>query len=742
MSVRSRESAGSAVSRRHRLPHHRLPLRVAAAVGALVTLCIAGVTGPALAATPTSTAVASLRTLPVGLAPSSVAVDNTAHDAFVANALSGSVSMVNTSTGQLVRTIHLAGAPVDVAVDPAADRLLVTESAGTVVVLGERSDQVLQTLALPGANQVAVDPQLHLAYVTAQNSGYLTVLDDVTGTVVSTLDLRASGFALAVDPAAGDVFVTGGRVRCVMVVSEKSRRVVARVALPVAPYDIAADPVSGQVWVTAPTAGMVVDISATSRHIVHVRHTGPGSFPEGVAIDSGSNTAYITNADAGTVETFNDLTAQHDQTLVATGRPVAVGVDSVNHLSVVARTETDALSEFAPSSNGTSADTSPQVAAATAQPAGPVSRKPIVPSDGVLVGAHVFVEKGVSEADQEATFESEIGRKLAVDNSYINWDENLIGGLQIADGRNGRIPMLSWHCDLDGDGAIIDGSADNLIRAQALEVAQYGHPVFIRWAWEMNLVGGQHAQCLGGLGAAGYIRAWQHIWTIFQQEGATNASFVWVPSGWNAGADADQYYPGARFVDWVGADGYARQDGGPSFAQTFTYFYSQWAGNKPIMITETGVEGTPREQAHFLAAMFATLPRKFPDIKSVVYFDSTSEYLLTSRVAQAAFAAGGALPYFSAREASSLPAITTSAPPGATVSAPYAGRVSATGFPVPLISVTGLPAGLHFRNDGEGTGLIAGTPTEFGSFTITETALNQQGSRSHSYTLTVATAPS
>ncbi|HEX4524351.1 MAG TPA: Ig domain-containing protein [Casimicrobiaceae bacterium] len=67
------------------------------------------------------------------------------------------------------------------------------------------------------------------------------------------------------------------------------------------------------------------------------------------------------------------------------------------------------------------------------------------------------------------------------------------------------------------------------------------------------------------------------------------------------------------------------------------------------------------------------------------------------------------------------PAITSAAPPHGTAGAPYAFVVSATGNPVPVLSVEGLPGGLSFDAP---SGLISGAPEAAGTSTLTVTADN------------------
>jgi beta-mannanase len=89
-----------------------------------------------------------------------------------------------------------------------------------------------------------------------------------------------------------------------------------------------------------------------------------------------------------------------------------------------------------------------------------------------------------------------------------------------------------------------------------------------------------------------YIKAWQHVHTIFQNVGATNVNWVWCV---NVGIfPLSEWYPGDSYVDWVAADGY-NWGGNASFGHTWQSFQSVFNStitqlaaltSKPIAITE------------------------------------------------------------------------------------------------------------------------------------------------------------
>ena len=80
-------------------------------------------------------------------------------------------------------------------------------------------------------------------------------------------------------------------------------------------------------------------------------------------------------------------------------------------------------------------------------------------------------------------------------------------------------------------------------------------------------------------------------------------------------------------------------------------------------------------------------------------------------------------------------AATDTVPPGT----PFTFNVTTSGFPLPTLSVTGLPNGAAFKDNGDGTGTLSGNlPT--GSYSFTLGAQSSAGSSSQNFVLTVSSA--
>jgi hypothetical protein len=273
-------------------------------------------------------------------------------------------------------------------------------------------------------------------------------------------------------------------------------------------------------------------------------------------------------------------------------------------------------------------------AAAQARPTGPLA-----PSSGVLLGAWVHPTTSPWSSTGVTTFESQIGRKLAIDSHYLGWTATFPVKAEFWDRDNGRVPMVSWGSQTSTENvvaAINAGSYDAMLRNRADAVKAFGAPIMIRPLWEMNgrwmPWNGTKTNDAGTTdGPAQYVQAWRHIHDIFQQQGATNAVWVWAPSVHDIPKDTwnhwTNYYPGDAYVDWVGMDGYNRgttvwYSKWQSFAQIFQGLYSDYAARKPIIVTETASCEQGGSKAQWFNDISTALPAAFPDVQALVYFDA------------------------------------------------------------------------------------------------------------------------
>lgn len=177
-----------------------------------------------------------LRTVTVGMGPSTLAVDTRCGRVFVANRGEGTLSLLDAASGALLRTVAVGRFPTALAVDERRGLVYVVNAGeGTLSLLDARTGALRRTLrVVDRANglfavppyALAVDEardRLYLSTWGAQESvdgalrgpGTLDVLDARTGALLRRLTVGVAPLAVAVEPRSGRVVVLdeGGAVR-------------------------------------------------------------------------------------------------------------------------------------------------------------------------------------------------------------------------------------------------------------------------------------------------------------------------------------------------------------------------------------------------------------------------------------------------------------------------------------------------------------------------------------------------
>jgi beta-mannanase len=229
---------------------------------------------------------------------------------------------------------------------------------------------------------------------------------------------------------------------------------------------------------------------------------------------------------------------------------------------------------------------------------------------------------------------------------------------------HGSIPVLSWGSQASNEAneseyqlaRIASGAFDPYIERFAREAQQWGHPFFLRFDWEMNGSWFQWSTKRNGNDAADFVAAWRHVHDIFEEVGATNATWVWCPyaNGSRNLGNLRSLYPGNGYVNWTCLDGYnwGRHSVNPSPWRSFSYLFgpsykrivSKIAPSKPMMLGEIASNGGGRPKAEWIHQMFAQLPRRYPKVRGLIWFDrpdrGMSWTLESSPVASRAFSEG------------------------------------------------------------------------------------------------------
>ena len=237
--------------------------------------------------------------IPVGSWPRGLAVTPDGSRVYVANYGAGSVSVIDTSTNATVGTpITVGGSPWGVAVTPDGRRVYVTNVSGTVSVIDTSTNQVVSGITLGVVTHgVAVSPDGSRVYVTRFGDGSLSVIDTNTNaTVGDPIPVGALPEGIAITPGGKHAYVANHGSDSVSVIDTETN---SPIGTPIAvgdwPWGIAVSPDGDQVIVAnnQSASGSVID---TDTKTTVGSPIAVGAAPMGVAFRPDGSRAYVVSS--------------------------------------------------------------------------------------------------------------------------------------------------------------------------------------------------------------------------------------------------------------------------------------------------------------------------------------------------------------------------------------------------------------------------------------------------------------
>ena len=249
----------------------------------------------------------------------------------------------------------------------------------------------------------------------------------------------------------------------------------------------------------------------------------------------------------------------------------------------------------------------------------------------------VYLPGGGGSASTLDGYASMVGRNPDILLVFRNMEGPLLYSSEVSNlkARN-ETPMVTLEPYANGGVAsfadIAAGKYDSYFRKEADAVRGTGITVMLRFAHEMNLLSSDWGPGKAGNNGAAYVEAWQHIVTVFRQEGATNVKWVWAPNVDYGGRPFTQFFPGDEYVDYVGLDGYNwGNSNGESFESFSKIFASSYAtitqlSSKPLIVTETASSESGGSKAAWIEeTFFRTIPQTMPRVQAVIWFNDNKE---------------------------------------------------------------------------------------------------------------------
>jgi YVTN family beta-propeller protein len=261
----------------------------------------------------------------------------------------GSEGCLPNDFGTLAASIGKGSEPDGVAVDPSDNTAYIADfGAGTLSVVDELTLSVVKTINLDSGSEpfgVAVDPDTHEVFVTAQDEDGFAVIKGSTCNANKQTNCSFTGFGtgsdsfpegIAVDPTTKTIYLAADGLDELEVWSESSLKEVGVVGAGTDPDGVAVDVTTNEIYWTAAgedlvgfLPGKTCDASVTSG--CSASHTGfdTGSDPTNVAVDAALARIYVSNTDGDSVSVLNAKTGAAIATV-----PVSPIVDEPIELAI------------------------------------------------------------------------------------------------------------------------------------------------------------------------------------------------------------------------------------------------------------------------------------------------------------------------------------------------------------------------------------------------------------------------
>ena len=224
----------------------------------------------------------------------------------------------------------------------------------------------------------------------------------------------------------------------------------------------------------------------------------------------------------------------------------------------------------------------------------------------------------------------------------------------------GSIPFISVDLSVSLSD-ILKGKYNAVLENFGKQAGAFGSPVFIRWAREPNSDWNTWNGSKNPEGARIYTEAYRYAVDKIREAGGTKAIWIWTVNSVDVPVQNNNnmlmYYPGDRYADWIGIDGYnygtsQAWSSWSSFNDIFSRAYTKITEAhpaKPVMIAETGCAPNGGDKAAWISGMFESLRTGFTQVRAMIWNNrqTSADWRLSSpETAATAFASGLSDPAF------------------------------------------------------------------------------------------------
>jgi len=253
--------------------------------------------------------------------------------AYVPNAISNDVSVIDTTTNSVITSIPVGDAPEGVCVSPDGVRVYVANrNSGDVSVIDTGTNTVIDTIPI-GLYPMGLAVSTDNNYLYVGSRSYLYIVDTATDTVVDSVYIGLYIYGMATTPDGQSVYIAQWGVGKFFVFDTTLNQIVDQVRfVPFGqPYGVAASPDNTRVYVTIDDTMGVID---TSDNSILARIVIGGLLGE-LAVTPDGSKVYVTNRSTNNVYVIDTATNTVAATIPVGATTIGVSITSDGTLAYV-----------------------------------------------------------------------------------------------------------------------------------------------------------------------------------------------------------------------------------------------------------------------------------------------------------------------------------------------------------------------------------------------------------------------
>ena len=241
-----------------------------------------------------------LRLIPaVLLLPLPHVIAEPTHRLFVTNEASDSVTVIDSRSDRVEKTIEVGGRPRGIGFSP--DRAKVYVALGNENAIGVID---MATLELERKIPAGSDPEAFAVhpngtiYLSNEDDGLATALDPDSGKILAEIKVGLEPEGVGISPDGKQVLVTSESSNMVHIISVSENKMVANVLVGARPREVAFSPDGKFFWVTSEVADHVSKVDRATNRIVMTnrrlrREINPRVKPKGILLSPGGDRLYV-----------------------------------------------------------------------------------------------------------------------------------------------------------------------------------------------------------------------------------------------------------------------------------------------------------------------------------------------------------------------------------------------------------------------------------------------------------------